>query len=68
MAKLLIVILTIFLVADAAYAMAYKVEKKVREDHAEIKTGRNPPVIGDNYIEIEIKEAVRRCEYFKQSS
>jgi hypothetical protein len=33
------------------------VKEKVGEGEAEVKTGRNFPVIGDNNIEIEIKEA-----------
>jgi hypothetical protein len=33
------------------------VEKKVGEYEAEVKTDRNPPVIGDNHIEIQVKEA-----------
>jgi hypothetical protein len=46
MTKLLAFLLIIFLVVGAAYAKGY-----------EVKTDRNPPVIGDNDIEIGIKEA-----------
>lgn len=57
MTKLLVFLLIIFLAAGAAYAKGYEVKKKVGEYEAEVKTDRSPPVIGDNNIEIEIKEA-----------
>jgi hypothetical protein len=46
MTKLLVFILITFLVAEATNAKGY-----------EVKTDRSLPVIGDNNIEIEIKEA-----------
>jgi low affinity Fe/Cu permease len=68
MAKLLIVILTIFFFTSVAYGIGHKLEKKMDEDQAKVKTDRNSPVIIDNYIKIEIEEAERRCEYFLQPS
>ena len=56
MTKLLVFVLIIFLVAEAANAKSYGVKKKVGEYEAEVKTHRSLPVIGDNNIEIEIKE------------
>ena len=57
MTKLLVFILIIFLFAGAAYAKGCEEKKKVSEYEAEAKTDRSPSVIGDNNIEIEIKEA-----------
>ena len=57
MTKLLAFILITFLVAGAANAKGCEEKKKVGEYEAEVKTDRSPPVIGDNNIEIGIKEA-----------
>jgi len=57
MSKWLLFILIIFLLAGAAYAKRCDEKKKVGEYEAEVKTDRSFPVIGDNNIEIKIKEA-----------
>ena len=57
MAKLIPFILILCLVAGIAYAKSYEVKKKVGEYEAEVRMDRNPPSLGDNNIEIEIKDA-----------
>ena len=56
MTKLLIFTLITFLFAGAAYAKSCEEKKKVGEHEAEVKTGRRTSVIGDNNIEIQVKE------------
>ena len=57
MAKLLLLILTLFFIASTSFAKGYEVKKKVGDYDAEVKMDRSSPVIGDNNIEIEIKDA-----------
>ncbi len=57
MTKLLVFLLILFLIAGTAFAKGYKLKKTVGEYEAEVKIDRSPPVIGDNNIEIEIKDA-----------
>lgn len=47
----------IFLIAGLAYGKTYEVKKEVGECEVEIRLDRNPPILGDNHIEIEIKDA-----------
>ena len=39
------------------HAKGYEVKKKVGEFEAEVKMDKNPPILGDNHIEIEIKDS-----------
>ena len=55
--KWIVVMLILILMVDVAYARGYTVRKKVGNYEAEIRIDRNPPVIGDNHIEIEIKDS-----------
>jgi len=52
-----IVVLLLFLVAGIAYAKDYEVKKKAGEYDVEVKIDRNPPVVGDNNVKIEIKDS-----------
>ena len=64
MKKFIAFILTLCLISGIAYARGYEVKKRAGEYEAEVKTDRTPPVIGDNNIEIEIKEAERGSNLF----
>jgi len=57
MNRLLSVILIFILIAGIAQAKGYEVKKKVGEYETEVKIDRSPAVVGDNNIEIEIKDA-----------
>lgn len=54
--KKLAVTLILLLIAGMAYAKDYEVKKRVGNYEVEIKIDKNPPVVGDNNIEIEIKD------------
>lgn len=49
-------ILVIFLIAGLAYGKTYEVRKKVGAYEAEIRLEKNPPILGDNDIEIQIRD------------
>lgn len=57
MKKLALFILVLLLVAGVAYAKDYEVKKKAGEYDVELKIDKNPPIVGDNNIEIEIKDS-----------
>ncbi len=57
MKKIALLTLAILLIAGAAYAKDYKVKKKAGEYEVSVKIDRNPPVVGINKIEIEIKDS-----------
>ena len=57
MEKVLGVILVLLFVAGIAYAKDYEVTKKAGEYTVEVKIDKNPPVVGDNNMKIEIKDA-----------
>ena len=57
MTKLAAFILIVFLIADMAFAKGFEIRRIVGEYEAEVKIDRNPPIKGDNDIEIEIKNA-----------
>ena len=48
--------LVLFLMAGMAYAKAYEVTKKAGQFEADVRIDRNPPIVGDNHIEIEITD------------
>lgn len=60
MKRLILFSLTLLLIAGVVYAKGYEVKKKVGEYEVEVKIDKNPPVVGDNNIEIEIKDASGR--------
>ena len=49
--------LILLLIPGIANPKGYKVKRKAGEYEAEVKIDRYPPVLGDNNIEIEIKDA-----------
>ncbi|HWR72284.1 MAG TPA: FixH family protein, partial [Nitrospirota bacterium] len=49
--------MALFLAAGAAYAKDYEVQKKAGEYDVKVAIDRNPPVVGDNNVAIEIKGA-----------
>jgi hypothetical protein len=58
MKKVFLTSLLLLIAASITYAFGgYEAKKKVGEFEAELKIDRNPPVIGDNRLEIEIKDA-----------
>lgn len=57
MKKLVVFTLILLLIAGIAYAKDYEVKKKAGEYDVEVKIDKNPPVVGDNNIEIEVKDA-----------
>ncbi len=57
MRKRIVFILVLILIGAIAYAKGYEVKKKAGEYETRIRIDRNPPVIGNNNIEIEIKDA-----------
>ena len=58
MRRWVLFILAFVLVLGSAYAYAkeYQARKKIGECEVEVKLDRNPPSLGDNNIEIEIKD------------
>jgi YtkA-like len=49
-----------FGVADLMDAKSYEVRKKAGEYDVHVKLEKNPPILGDNPIEIEIKDGVEK--------
>lgn len=57
MKKIAVIGLILLLVAGVAYAKNYEVKKKAGDYDVEVKIDKNPPVVGNNNIKIEIKDA-----------
>ncbi|MDI6800727.1 MAG: FixH family protein [Thermodesulfovibrionales bacterium] len=57
MKRFVLLIFMLVLCAGSAYAKEYEVKKKAGEYDVEVKIDKNPPVVGNNNIEIEIKDA-----------
>lgn len=57
MKKLVVFTLLLLFIAGIAYAKDYEVKKKAGEYDVIVKIDKNPPVVGDNNITIEIKDA-----------
>src|SRR4030043_2003883 len=57
MPKWFVFALILLLIPTIAKPKAYELKKKAGEYDAEVKIDRYPPVLGDNKIEIEIKDA-----------
>jgi len=55
--KTVVYALVFLLFAGIAYAKDYEVKKKAGQYDVEVKIDKNPPVVGDNTISIEIKDA-----------
>lgn len=56
MKRLTIVTLILLLMAGIAYAKDYEVKKKAGDYDVTVKIDKNPPVVGDNNIIIDIKD------------
>ena len=56
MTKFFASLLTLFLISGLAFARGYEVKKKAGDFEAEVRIDRSPPVVGDNQIEIEVKD------------
>lgn len=56
MKRVLIILTGLLLLCGAVYAKDYEVKKKAGDYDVEIKIDRNPPVVGKNNMEIEIKD------------
>ncbi|MDP2276752.1 MAG: FixH family protein [Nitrospirota bacterium] len=57
MKKLVVFTLILLLTAGIAYAKDYEVKKKAGGYNVIVKVDKNPPVVGDNNITIDIKDA-----------
>ena len=57
MKRLAVFTLILLFLAGIAYAKDYEVTKKAGEYNATVKIDKNPPVVGDNNVSIEIKDA-----------
>jgi hypothetical protein len=58
MKALLISTLILFLMAALSDGRGIEVKKRAGEIEAEMRIDRNPPVLGDNNIEIELRDSV----------
>jgi uncharacterized membrane protein len=56
MKKVIACMVILLLTAAVAAAKEYEVNKKAGEYDVEVKIDRNPPVVGDNNLKIEIKD------------
>ncbi|HET6514815.1 MAG TPA: FixH family protein [Thermodesulfovibrionales bacterium] len=57
MRKFVVVTMVVFLFAGIAYGKDYEVKKKAGGYDVEVTIDKNPPVVGDNNVKIEIKDA-----------
>lgn len=57
MKKIAVVVLVVLCVAGIAFAKDLEVKKKAGDYNVEVKIDKNPPVVGDNNITIEVKDA-----------
>jgi len=57
MKRLMTMMVAILLITGIAYAKDYEVTKKAGEYNVIVKIDKNPPVVGDNNMKIDIKDA-----------
>ena len=57
MKKLAVFTVMLLFIAGIAYAKDYEVNKKAGEYDVAVKIDKNPPVVGDNLVKIEVKDA-----------
>jgi hypothetical protein len=57
MNKMTVVAMVFLLIAGIAYAKDFEVKKKAGQYDVEVKIDKNPPVVGDNAVSVEIKDA-----------
>ncbi|HYA26808.1 MAG TPA: FixH family protein [Thermodesulfovibrionales bacterium] len=53
----IILVLVLLLVVGLAYAKEYEITKKAGEYNVAVKIDKNPPVVGDNNVSIEVTDA-----------
>ncbi len=58
MKKFLIFLFVVLVFAGAAFAKDYEVNKKAGSFDVEVRIDKNPSVVGDNKVTIEIKDAL----------
>ena len=51
------IVVLLLLVAGIAYAKDYEVKKKAGDFDVQVAIDKNPPVVGDNNVKIEIKDS-----------
>ncbi len=56
MRRLLPLLMVMLLMAGIAYGRGYEVKKMASEYETQVRLDRYPPTLGDNHIEIEIKD------------
>ena len=56
MKKITVLTIVFLLLAGLAYAKDFEVNKKAGEYDVEVKIDKNPPIVGDNTITVEIKD------------
>jgi hypothetical protein len=56
MKKALILSLVMYLAAGVAFAKSYELQKKSGDYTLDIRIDKNPPIIGDNLMELTIKD------------
>ncbi|MBI5102746.1 MAG: FixH family protein [Nitrospirae bacterium] len=61
MKKLALVVIAFVLVAGVAFAKDYEVSKKAGDFQVVVKIDKNPPVVGDNKVDIEIKDSAGKA-------
>ncbi|MFN3481009.1 MAG: FixH family protein, partial [Thermodesulfovibrionales bacterium] len=57
MKKIAFITIILLMIGGIALAKDYEVKKKAGEYDVEVKIDKNPPVVGDNNMEIEVKDA-----------
>lgn len=57
MKKIVLFVMVVLLTAGLAYAKDYEVKKKAGEYDVVVKIDKNPPVVGDNNMTIDIRDA-----------
>ncbi len=60
MKRLMVLILAVMLMAGVAYAKGLEVKQKAGDYNVEIRLDKNPPVVGNNGMEITITDASGR--------
>ena len=56
MKRLAIVSLSILMIAGLAYAKGLELNKKAGEYNVQMTMDKNPPIVGDNHMEIAVKD------------
>lgn len=57
MKRFLMVVIGMLLISGAAYAKDYEVRKTAGDYDVVVSIDKNPPVVGDNHMTIEVKDA-----------